>query len=135
MEPRSRVALVCCVLLLGARPGAPDPGPDPRPEARRDARAPVRDPDGPRLRTDAETWIVDVVVAAGLGRKDTTADTETSLAVDPEDPSRITLAAFSGGWGDFAPLWISRDGGTTWRRRRSLPAPPGGKGVAGCPCD
>jgi hypothetical protein len=79
--------------------------------------------------------LMDLVVAAGLGASDTFGDQETSIAVDPNDPNHITVSAFSGGWGSFAPLWVSTDGGVTWAKQFTLSVPPGQPDASGCPCD
>ena len=79
--------------------------------------------------------MVDLVVAAGLGASDTFGDQETSIAVDPNDSNHITVSAFSGSWGSFAPLWVSTDGGITWAKQFTLSEPPGQPDASGCPCD
>jgi hypothetical protein len=79
--------------------------------------------------------LVDLVVAAGLGASDAFGDQETSIAVDPNNPNHLTVSAFSGGWGSFAPLWVSTDGGVTWAKQFTLSAPPGQPDASGCPCD
>jgi hypothetical protein len=79
--------------------------------------------------------LVDLVIAAGLGASDTFGDQETSIAIDRNHPNHITVSAFSGGWGSFAPLWVSTDGGTTWAKEHTLSVPPGQPDANGCPCD
>ena len=86
-------------------------------------------------KTTVAGTLVDLVVAAGLGASDTFGDQETSIAIDPNNPNHITVSAFSGGWGSFAPLWVSTDGGTTWAKRFTLSVPPGRPEAGGCPCD
>lgn len=56
------------------------------------------------------------------------ADTEPSIAVDPRNPQRIAVVAFSGNWSatQAAPVWRSDDGGETWRKVLQIPQPPGG---------
>jgi hypothetical protein len=81
--------------------------------------------------------IVDVVVNntnPTLALTDTFNDGETSIAVNPRNPNEIVITAFSGSWGVNAPLWHSTDGGLTWTKRFTIPAPPG-LPAAGCPCD
>lgn len=62
-------------------------------------------------------------------------DTEPSIAIDPTIPDQIVITAFSGSWGVNAPLWYSGDGGITWTKKFSIPAPPGIPSALGCPCD
>ncbi len=81
-------------------------------------------------------FIVDVVVNntdPNLTNTDTASDGETSIAVNPEDPNEIVIAAFSGGFNPNAPIYHSLDGGLTWTREDTVPGPPGWPG--GCPCD
>jgi hypothetical protein len=81
--------------------------------------------------------IVDVVVNntnPTLALTDTFNDGETSIAVNPQNPNDIVITAFSGAWGANAPLWHSTDGGLTWTKQFTIPAPPGVP-AAGCPCD
>ncbi|HSS52028.1 MAG TPA: hypothetical protein VLX28_24060, partial [Thermoanaerobaculia bacterium] len=84
-------------------------------------------------KTLATGTLVDLVVASGLGASDSFGDQETSIAIDPNNPNHITVSAFSGGWGSFAPLWVSTDGGTTWAKRFTLSVPPGRPEAIGCP--
>jgi hypothetical protein len=118
-------------------------------------RAAVRPGEGPpdltpyqRPLVDAETsrelarpllapgaTLVDLAVAAGLGATDTMSDSETSIAIDPNDPDRITISAFSGSWGRYAPIWNSTDGGMTWSKSFTVPVPPRAPDARGCPCD
>jgi hypothetical protein len=79
--------------------------------------------------------IVDVVIAAGLGATDSFGDQETSIAVDPNNSSHITITAFSGGWGASAPMWTSTDGGLTWAKSFTVSVPPNQSDALGCPCD
>jgi hypothetical protein len=82
--------------------------------------------------------IVDAVVSntdATLKNTDAFSDSEMSIAVNPANPDRITMTAFSGAWGADAPLWVSADGGQTWTKQFTAPVPPGVSGTAGCPCD
>jgi hypothetical protein len=79
--------------------------------------------------------LVDLVVSAGLGASDTFGDQETSIAIDPMNPNHISISAFSGGWGSNAPLWNSTNGGATWTKSFTIPAPPNQPDATGCPCD
>jgi hypothetical protein len=84
-----------------------------------------------------DVQLVDVVVNntnPTLALTDTFNDGETSIAVNPRNPNEIVITAFSGSWGANAPLWHSTDGGLTWTKRFTIPAPPGVP-AAGCPCD
>lgn len=84
-----------------------------------------------------DVHIVDAVVSntdSTLTNTDTFNDGETSIAVNPLNPDEIIITAFSGGWGANAPLWHSADGGLTWTKQFTVPAPPGVP-AAGCPCD
>lgn len=82
-------------------------------------------------------FIVDTVVSntdPNLTNTDTFNDGETSITVNPANPSEIVITAFSGSWGANAPLWHSTDGGNLWTKRFTIPAPPG-IAASGCPCD
>jgi hypothetical protein len=84
-----------------------------------------------------DVLIVDVVVNntnPTLALTDTFNDGETSIAVNPQNPNEIVITAFSGSWGTTAPLWYSTDGGLTWTKQFTIPAPPG-VSATGCPCD
>lgn len=83
-------------------------------------------------------FIVDAVVNntdPNLTNTDTFNDGETSIAVNPENPNEIVISAFSGSWGANSPIWHSTDGGLTWTKRFTVPAPPGRPAAIGCPCD
>jgi hypothetical protein len=122
---------------LAAEPpgeGPPDLTPYERPllEEERSQALPL----GPPL--PAAATLVDLVVAAGLGTSDRFGDQETSIAIDPSDPRKITISAFSfsgGAWGAYAPLWSSADGGATWTKSSAVPIPPRTDDARGCPCD
>jgi hypothetical protein len=85
--------------------------------------------------------LVDTVVSAGLGATDTEPDTETCIAVDPSNPTHLTIAALSGSWttqGSTAPLFVSIDAGATWAKVGAIPMPaidPSQYGTSTCPCD
>ena len=84
--------------------------------------------------------VVDTVVNntdPTLTNTDMFSDTEPSIAISPDDPNNIVITAFSGSWsspGSFAPWWQSTDGGNTWTKQFTIPAPPG-VSASGCPCD
>jgi hypothetical protein len=77
-----------------------------------------------------EIFIRDVAVLAGTG-----GGTEPSIAINPANPNQIVIHAGFGGWNANASVWETTDGGVTWTLQTSIPAPPGGVGTAGCPCD
>jgi hypothetical protein len=62
-------------------------------------------------------------------------DTGPSIAIDPTITDQIVITAFSGSWGTNAPIWYSGDGGITWTKKFSIPAPPNIPSALGCPCD
>lgn len=70
-----------------------------------------------------------------LNNTDIQNDGECSIAINPENPDEIVISAFSGGWGANSVIWYSSDGGGTWTREFSIPAPPGVPAALGCPCD
>jgi hypothetical protein len=81
--------------------------------------------------------MVDVVVNnsdPNLTNTDTFNDGETSITVNPANPDEIVITAFSGSWGEHAPLWQSTDGGSIWTKKFTIPAPPG-RATFDCPCD
>ena len=89
-------------------------------------------------RIHPKVFIRDVVVSdtdPTLSVTDTFNDGETSIAVNPANHDEIVITSFAGGWGNFAPLWHSTDGGATWTKRFSIPRPTGIRGAIGCPCD
>jgi hypothetical protein len=80
--------------------------------------------------------IFDVVVSntnANLKNTNTTANSEPSIAIDPANTNKITILAFSGGWGATAPIWYSSNGGSLWTLDHTIPNPPGLS--QNCPCD
>ena len=82
-------------------------------------------------------FMVDVVVNnsdPNLTNTDTFNDGETSITVNPANPDEIVITAFSGSWGEHAPLWQSTDGGSIWTKKFTIPAPPG-RATFDCPCD
>jgi len=82
--------------------------------------------------------VVDVVVNntnATLKVTDLFNDGEPTIAVNPLNANEIVLTAFSGAWGVNAPIWHSTNGGNTWTKRFTVPAPPGVPSALGCPCD
>ena len=86
-------------------------------------------------RVHPKVFIRDTVVSntnPNLTNTDTFNDAELSIAVNDHD--EIVITAFSGAWGAVAPLWHSTDGGDTWTKQFTIPAPPGVPS-AGCPCD
>jgi hypothetical protein len=83
-------------------------------------------------------FVRDVVVSntnANLQNTDTANDGEPSIAINPSNTNEIVISAFSGGWGANAPIWHSTDGGATWTKQFTVPAPPGIPGATNCPCD
>ncbi len=66
---------------------------------------------------------------------DTQDGSEPSIAIDPTNPKNIVVHGGFGGWNGNAPYYTSSDGGLTWSRVNSIPAPPGAASTGGCPCD
>ena len=66
-------------------------------------------------------------IATDATDKNNESDAEPSIAVNPVNPSELTVVAFSGVWGDAptgaAPVWKSFDGGGRWEKLPLLPAP------------
>src|SRR5256712_9587603 len=88
-------------------------------------------------RIHPKVFIRDVVVSntdPTLSATDTLNDGETSITVNPANHDEIVITSFAGGWGNFAPLWHSTDGGATLTNRFTIPRPPGIP-ETGCPCD
>lgn len=84
-------------------------------------------------------FLTDVVVSntdPNLTNTDTANDGETSIAINPNNPKEITVAAISGDWGGDtpinAPIYYTTNGGQTWTRELSVPKPPGWS--TQCPC-
>jgi hypothetical protein len=92
-------------------------------------------------------FLTDVVVSntdRDLRNTDKFFNAEPGIAINPADPRRIVISAFSGAWskspnGQFqnAPLWYTRDGGNLWTKEFSIPVPPGVDGglAQESPCD
>jgi hypothetical protein len=64
-------------------------------------------------------------------------EAEPSIAVNPKNPLEIAIVTLSEGWDpeaanprseDMAPVWKTKDGGTTWRKVRQIPCPRLGVG-------
>lgn len=70
-----------------------------------------------------------------LKTTDTFNDGETSIAINGRNRREIVITAFSGAWGENAPIWHSTDGGNTWTKQFTVPVPPGVPSAFGCPCD
>jgi HYR domain len=85
-----------------------------------------------------DLFVRDVVVSntnANLTNTDNSNDGEPSIAINPSNTNEIVILAFSGSWGTNAPLWHSTDGGSTWSKQFTVPAPPGVPSAINCPCD
>jgi hypothetical protein len=84
---------------------------------------------------------VDTIVSntnPNLQNTDTNPNGETSIAVNPLNPSEIVISAFSSAWGTGnAALFHSTNDGQTWTKVFTIPAPPGvpAAEVQFCPCD
>jgi hypothetical protein len=65
------------------------------------------------------------------------AGSETSIAVNPVNPNEIVISAFISSFSPNAAVLHSTDGGQTWTRVFSIPAPPGvpAAQTQNCPCD
>lgn len=95
-------------------------------------------PGGRGAFTFTTPFMVDVVVSntdPTLINTDVFNDSETSIAVNPQNPNEILITSFAGSWGADAPWWHSTDGGQTWTKRFTIPVPPGQPDAIGCPCD
>jgi HYR domain len=85
-----------------------------------------------------DLFVRDVVVSntnANLTNTDNSNDGEPSIAINPSNTNEIVILAFSGSWGANAPLWHSTDGGSTWSKQFTIPAPPAVPSAINCPCD
>ncbi len=94
-----------------------------------------------------EVFLRDVVVSntdPDLKNTDTFFNSEPGIAIDPTDPRKVVISAFSGAWsplgnGRFgnAPLWYTRDGGRLWTKEFTISPPPGTPAsvLAESPCD
>ena len=95
-----------------------------------------------------KVFLRDVVVSntdPNLKNTDKFYNSEPGIAIDPTDPRRIVISAFSGSWTPLdngpqfraAPLWYSRNGGQVWTKEHAISPPPGvRKGVlVESPCD
>jgi uncharacterized repeat protein (TIGR01451 family) len=67
-----------------------------------------------------------------LTNTDMANDGEPSIAINPSNTNEIVITAFSGSLGGNAILWHSLDGGVTWTRQATIPAPPGVPGFLSC---
>src|SRR5579884_1792895 len=84
----------------------------------------------------AAPFVVDPAVnntVPNFATTDTSGGSEPAVALDPTNPQQAVMTSFSGGWGTNAPVWQTTDGGQSWTKQLSIPAPPGQPG--GCPCD
>jgi hypothetical protein len=93
---------------------------------------------GGRKALTPDLFVRDVVVSntnANLTNTDTFNDGEPTIAINPANTNEIVLTAFSGSWGANSPLWHSTDGGNSWTKRFTVPAPPGIASAVNCPCD
>ena len=111
-----------------------------RPAIRADYSAGGGGPLGPKglISPFPPVFLVDVVISntdTTLTNTDTLNDGEPSIAVNPLNPDEIVIHSDFGGWTGNARVWHSTDGGVTWTQEFTVPSPPGGVGVGGCPCD
>jgi hypothetical protein len=82
---------------------------------------------------------------SSLKNTDMLLNAEPGIAVNPTDPRKIAVSAFSGAWstsgtsGGFmnAPIWYTTNGGRLWTKQFTIPAPPGVPSVPvmESPCD
>jgi hypothetical protein len=94
-----------------------------------------------------DAFQADVVVSntdPNLKNTDMFFNSEPGIAVDPNNPLRMVVFAFSGAWsalgdGSYknAPLWYSQNGGFVWTKEFSIPSPTGltGGKINESPCD
>jgi len=88
-------------------------------------------------KVNTKVFLRDVVVSntnTNLTNTDLFNDGELSIAINPGNHDEIVMTSFGGVWGAVAPQWHSTDGGVTWTKEFTIPAPPGIP-AAGCPCD
>jgi hypothetical protein len=71
-----------------------------------------------------------------LTTTDTFRDSEPSLAVNSSNANQLAAYSFSSNWDSGnAAVWYTSNGGTTWTKEFTLPAPTGVTPESGCPCD
>jgi len=142
---RTVALLLMAVALIFEQPAS---GAQAAPPPHATRRSSPPDLSHPRRRAVPEETQAPVVVAPGVtvvdpavdntdpnfATTDTIGGTEPSVARNPFDPSEVVMTSFSGSWGANAPLWHSTNGGATWTKRFTIPAPPG-RNATGCPCD
>jgi hypothetical protein len=93
-------------------------------------------------------FLRDVVVSntdPNLKNTDKFLNSEPGIAVNPKDPRKIVISAFSGAWSPLgepaqfqpAPIWYSQNGGGLWTKEFTISAPPGVARalVVESPCD
>jgi hypothetical protein len=66
---------------------------------------------------DAQTTIVDIIPKAQQNER--AQNSEPNIAVDPADPTKIVISAFGNGGN---PIFISKNGGTSWSLLQKVPA-------------
>ena len=90
--------------------------------------------------------VLDVVVSntdSTLKNTDMLLNGEPAIAVNPADPRKIAISAFSGAWNATpagfmnAPIWYTTNGGRVWTKEFPITAPPGvpSGAVTQSPCD
>jgi hypothetical protein len=90
----------------------------------------------------------DVVVSntdQTLKNTDMFLNAEPSIAVNPRDPRKVVISAFSGAWSNpntpntlmNAPIWYTTNGGALWKKEFTITPPPGvpSAPVMESPCD
>ncbi len=78
--------------------------------------------------------VVDAIVSntdASLNASDTFTDHESSIAINPQNPSELVVLGFSDGFQTIPnhPLFHSNDSGVTWTKAFSVPQTPGISGM------